>query len=77
MSMVIAGYFGDQEEWGMGRFGAAVLPRPIRRGRFAASPFATGTFRRHLNLITAVMIDSIFTEYATHISRNLNFILDH
>jgi hypothetical protein len=29
------------------------------------------------NLITAVMIDSIFTEYATHISRNLNFILDH
>jgi hypothetical protein len=50
------------EKTGMGRFAAAVSPRPIRR---------------HLNLITAVMIDSIFTEYATHISRNLNFILDH
>jgi hypothetical protein len=49
----------------------------LRRSRFAASPFATGTFRRHLNLITAVMIDSIFTEYATHIFRNLHFILDH
>jgi hypothetical protein len=56
----------------MGRFGEAVSPQPIRRGRFA-----TGTFRRHLNLKTSVMIDSIFTEYATHISRNLNFILDH
>jgi hypothetical protein len=61
---------------GMRRFAAADSPRPFRRQRFRHGDVSPRPFRRHLNLITAVMIDSIFTEYATHISRNLNFILD-
>jgi hypothetical protein len=62
---------------GMGRFAAAVSSRPFRRQPFRHGDVSPRPFHRHLNLITAVMIDSIFTEYATHISRNLNFILDH
>jgi hypothetical protein len=62
---------------GMGRFAAAVSPRPFHRQPFRHGDVSPRPFPRHLNLITAVMIDSIFTDYATHISRNLNFILDH
>jgi hypothetical protein len=62
---------------GMGRFAAAVSPRPFPRQPFRHGDGSPRSFRRHLNFITAVTIDSIFTEYVTHISRNLNFILDH